>query len=111
MQHTMNLHNAPFLSIKSGTKTVEMRLFDERRKNIKAGDTILFTNNTTGEQLTVQVTNTEVFATFDELYRNYDKVSIGYAPDEVASPADMYLYYTREQIATYGVVAIGIKLC
>lgn len=105
MQHTMNLHNAPFLSIKSGTKTVEMRLFDERRKNIKVGDTI-----TTGEQLTVQVTNTEVFATFDELYRNYDKVSIGYAPDEVASPADMYLYYTREQIATYGVVAIGIKL-
>ena len=111
MQHTMNLHNEPFNKIKSGTKTVEMRLYDERRKNINIGDTILFTNNTTGEQLCVQVTNLQVFANFAELYNNYDKVSIGYAPDEVANPTDMNLYYTNEQIASYGVVAIGIKLC
>ena len=111
MQHTMNLHNAPFEGIKSGTKTVEMRLYDERRKDIKVGDTILFTNNTTGEQLMVQVTKMEVFANFEELYRNYDKVAIGYTANEIANPADMHLYYTSEQIATYGVVAIGIKLC
>ncbi len=111
MQHTMNLHNEPFNKIKRGAKTVEMRLFDERRKNIKVGDTILFTNNTTGEKLAVQVTNMQVFVNFEELYNNYDKVSIGYKPDEVANPADMNLYYTDEQIATYGVVAIGIKLC
>ncbi len=111
MQYTMNLHNAPFEKIKSGTKTVEMRLFDERRKNIKVGDAILFTNNTTGEQLCVQVTKIEVFVNFEELYANYDKISIGYESSEVANPADMLLYYTCEQIATYGVVAIGIKIC
>ena len=111
MQHTMNLHNEPFNKIKGGTKTVEMRLFDERRKGINIGDTILFTNNTTGEKLAVQVTNMQAFANFEELYENYDKVSIGYAPDEAANPTDMNLYYTNEQIATYGVVAIGIKLC
>lgn len=111
MQHTMNLHNAPFEKIKSGAKTVEMRLYDERRKNIKVGDNILFTNNTTGEQLCVQVTKMEVFADFQELYANYDKISIGYEPSEIANPSDMYFYYTSEQITTYGVVAIGIKLC
>ena len=90
MQHAMNLHNAPFCKIKSGSKTVEMRLFDERRQNIKVDDTILFINNSTGEQLLVQVTKVETFATFDQLYSHYDKISIGYSVDEVANPSDIF---------------------
>ena len=111
MQHTMNLHNCPFCKIKCGTKTVEMRLYDEKRRAIKVGDTILFTNNATNEQLTAQVTSVQTFPTFDDLYINYDMLSIGYAKGELASPKDMLTYYTAEQIATYGVVAIGIKVC
>ena len=110
MQHSMNLHDAPFCKIKEGLKTVEMRLFDQRRKSIKVGDTILFTNNSTGEQMVVSVTSVEVFETFQQLYNCYDKVAIGYMPSEVANPDDMLLYYTKEQIALHGVVAIGIKV-
>jgi len=35
MIYEMRLHNEPFQKIKSGTKTVELRLYDEKRRQIK----------------------------------------------------------------------------
>ena len=51
MIHYLNLHDAPFQSIKNKLKTIEMRLNDERRKLINVGDIIVFTNNVTNETL------------------------------------------------------------
>ena len=42
MKHKMKLNNGPFERIKNGTKTVEFRLYDEKRKQIKIGDKIEF---------------------------------------------------------------------
>lgn len=111
MQHYMNLHNEPFEKIKNGTKTVEMRLFDDKRRAVKVGDIIVFTNVLTNEQLNVQVVAIQTFATFDELYKSFDKISIGYNQQDVANANDMLAYYTIEQIEQFGVVAICIKLC
>lgn len=111
MQHYMNLHNDPFEKIKNGTKTVEMRLFDNKRRAINVHDTITFTNVLNGEQLTAQVTDIRTFATFGELYNAFDKVSVGYNLQDVANPNDMHAYYTAEQIAKFDVVAICVKLC
>lgn len=111
MQHYMNLHNEPFEKIKNGTKTVEMRLFDDKRRAIKIDDVITFTNVLTNEQLNVQVVDIQTFATFDELYKSFDKISIGYNQQDVANANDMLAYYTVEQIEQFGVVAICIKLC
>ena len=36
--HEMRLHNSPFNLIKSGTKTIELRLNDEKRSLIKVGE-------------------------------------------------------------------------
>ena len=44
MIHYMNLNNRPFQLIKNGSKSVEMRLYDEKRAKIKVGDQISFTN-------------------------------------------------------------------
>ncbi|MBQ8659733.1 MAG: hypothetical protein IJ475_02730 [Bacilli bacterium] len=49
MVHEMRLHNEPFLLVKGGTKTIEMRLNDEKRRLIKEGDYIDFKSRTTGE--------------------------------------------------------------
>ena len=35
--------------LKQGTKTIELRLFDDKRKNIKVGDIIEFSNNSNAE--------------------------------------------------------------
>lgn len=40
MKHNMNLNNRPFESIKEGTKTIELRLNDEKRSLLKVGDEI-----------------------------------------------------------------------
>ena len=42
MIHNMKLNEKPFNNIKNGTKTVEYRLFDEKRKLLNVGDNIVF---------------------------------------------------------------------
>lgn len=42
MLHKMKLQQSPFERIKEGKKSVEFRLFDEKRKQIKIGDQIEF---------------------------------------------------------------------
>ena len=57
MKHNMNLNNRPFKSIKEGTKTIELRLNDEKRSLLKVGDEIEFTNRDTNEKLSVDIIN------------------------------------------------------
>lgn len=55
MIHNMKLHSTPFEMIKSGKKTFELRLYDEKRQKIKVGDEIIFTNTVNGETLNKQL--------------------------------------------------------
>lgn len=109
MEHKMKLKEGPFKSIKSGSKTVELRLYDEKRSKIKIGDIIEFTNINDGEVLWVDVISLHRYNSFEELYKDFDKVSLGYREDEEANYRDMEEYYPIEEQAKYGVV--GIKLC
>ena len=109
-QHKMKLQTAPFKSIKSGNKTIEMRLNDEKRKTIKIGDEIEFTNIQTNEKLNTRVLNIHKFKDFAELYKSFDKTALGYLKDEIAKPDDMSKYYSKEDIEKYGVVGIEIEL-
>lgn len=106
----MNLNPIPFELIINGLKDIEMRLFDERRRNIKVGDQIEFTNNVTGEKLLVDIINLYRFDSFDELYEHFPKERLGYLPDEKANPRDMEQYYSKDKIEQYGVIGIEIKL-
>lgn len=110
MEHRMNLWDSPFNHIKQGSKTVELRLNDEKRQLIRMGDTLVFTNAETHEEMITLVTGIRVFSDFAELYSQYDKISMGYDEDEDASPDDMLLYYPNDKIQKYGVLAIEIKL-
>ncbi len=109
MKHEMRLHDGPFKLIKAGTKTIEMRLYDEKRQMIEAGDTIEFISRTTGEKQLTEVIALHIYSSFAEIYRDYDKVSLGYAKDEKASPNDMEKYYSKEEQEKYGVVGIEIR--
>ena len=106
----MNLHPEPFNLIKNREKTIEMRLFDERRKSIRVGDLIKFTNNETNEELFVKVIELKTYKNFYELYEHYEKNLLGYKEDEYANPEDMHKYYSKELIEKYGVLAIKIEL-
>lgn len=110
MKHQMNLWNDSFESIKNKTKTIEMRLNDEKRRLIQIGDFIEFKNTKTKEIIVVQVINLYKYKTFEELYKKHDKISIGYQDDEIANPNDMLEYYSKDNIMNYGVIGIEIKL-
>ena len=109
--HKMRLNSAPFQMIKSGVKTIELRLFDEKRQQLKAGDKIVFTNTTTGETLNTTVVKLHRFDSFKELYKSLPLLKCGYTTENVdgAKPSDMEQYYSVEEQKKHGVV--GIKLC
>lgn len=110
MTHYMNLWDDSFCAIKEGWKTIEMRLNDEKRDAIKIDDIIEFTNTTTKEKITCSVKNLYYYSDFTELYKNHDKLSIGYKENEEADSDDMLKYYSKEQIEKYGVVGIEITV-
>ncbi len=113
MYVTMQLQPEPFRMIAEGTKTIELRLYDEKRRMIRVGDMIRFTNTADRtESLAAQVTALHVFPSFEALYAALPLLQCGYTPENVAtaSPADMNLYYDEARQAQYGVVGIEIRL-
>ena len=110
MIHNMKLQNNPFEMIKKEIKTIEMRLYDEKRQKLHVGDTIKFTNITTNETLLTKIEDIKKYNDFKTLYSNYKKEELGYLKDEIASPDDMEKYYSKEEQEKYGVLAIKIKV-
>lgn len=107
--HNMKLNNEPFRLIKEGSKTIELRLFDEKRSLLNKNDIIKFQNNSTNETLNVKIVNLYKYRNFDELYKYFDKVSMGYSQSDISVPKDMERYYSNEQQNKYGVLAIEIE--
>ena len=108
MLHKMNLWNDSFNKIKNKTKTIEMRLCDEKRSLISIGDIIEFTNTKNNETCECVVLNLYKYENFSELYKHHDKRSIGYSDHEIADFSDMFAYYSVEKIKKYGVLGIEI---
>lgn len=111
MIHYMNLVPSAFKKIAEGSKTIELRLNDEKRQRIKAQDTIIFNNISTKDIITAQVARLHKFSDFEELYKALPLEKCGYSKTELdtAHYTDMEQYYTKEQIKKYG--ALGIELC
>ncbi len=109
--HHMKLHSAPFEMIKSGKKTIELRLYDEKRQKIKVGDAITFTNTKTGESLTATVLKLHRFDSFEELYQSLPLLQCGYTEEDIdtAHPSDMEQYYSTQEQQKYGVVGIELS--
>lgn len=110
MKHNMKLQPHPFEMIKKGIKTIEMRLYDEKRQEVNIGDEIEFLNMETNEVLNVKVIKIHRYSNFEELYSYFSKEQLGYRKEEIAKPEDMSKYYSKEDILKYGVLGIEIKL-
>ena len=107
----MKLHLQPFEMIKNGDKIYELRLYDEKRRQINLYDTIVFTNKN-GEELKVKVIGLHKFSSFKELYQALPLEKCGYLKEELATASytDMLEYYSISEQEKYGVLAIEISL-
>lgn len=113
MKHFMHLKEQPFQKIRDGHKTIELRLYDEKRRCIQVGDQIEFENLSDREQrIVANVVALHVFDSFEKLYDALPLDRCGYARNEIgkASAADMNAYYSPEEQARYGVVGIEIEV-
>ncbi len=106
----MKLHPQPFENIKSGRKTIELRLYDEKRRKIKVGDCIRFDLADGDESVTVEVQKLYLFPSFAALYKSLPLEKCGYDDGTSANPRDMEAYYSKEEEAAFGVVGIEVKL-
>lgn len=108
--HEMHLNHEPFLAIKNGTKTIELRLLDEKRRNIRVNDSILFKDRLTHEEIQVRVIGLHIYPNFALLYKHFDPIVLGYSKEENALAEDMEVFYPIESQEKYGVVGIEIAL-
>lgn len=107
-QHNMKLYDNPFNLIRDGLKTIEVRCYDEKRKQVEIGDTIIFTHYDDEQQtIRVIVRDMQIFNSFAELYSSFPMSMFGYnnvsVEDMVMSARDIY---NEEQEKQYGVIAI-----
>lgn len=112
MKHNMKLFKEPFDMISNGKKTIELRLYDEKRKLVKVGDTIVFSSlDDINRKLKTEVIAIHRFNSFEELYEKLPLDKCGYRTKENAKPEDMLDYYSKDEQEKYGVVGIEIRLC
>ena len=103
MLHKMKLQEDPFERIKNGTKTVEFRLYDEKRRTIQIGDEIEFSKlPELQEKLLVKVIDLYKEESFEKLGEDKEKI--------IEKAKSMNRFYTPEQEKEYGVVGIKIEI-
>ncbi len=109
MLHKMKLQEDPFERIKSGTKTVEFRLYDEKRQIIQIGDEIEFSKlPELQEKLIVKVIDLYREESFEKLFKT---VFVGEDEEKIIEKAkSMNGFYTPEKEKEYGVVGIKIEV-
>lgn len=113
MKHTMKLHEQPYKLIMDGVKTIELRLYDDKRKKISVGDEIEFVNfMDCSVSLSCTVVALHRFSSFEELYQTLPLLKCGYTQEDIASasPHDMDLYYSKDEQKAYGVIGIEVEL-
>lgn len=76
--HQLQLATVPFNAITSGAKTIESRLYDEKRQTIQLGDTIVFTNReNTDQTILVKVIGLLRYETFHDLFSHNNPAKFG----------------------------------
>lgn len=107
MLHKMKLNKSPFERIKNGTKKVEFRLYDEKRKQIKVGDKIEFSKlPDLEEKLLVYVVELYREDKFENLFKRL------YSDEEEIrrKTKAMHQIYSPDKEQQYGVLGIRIKI-
>lgn len=111
MLHQMKLRTLPFEKIKNGSKTIELRLNDEKRQTVQVGDFIEFSClDEPKQKIQTRVTALHHFSSFEELYTALPKEKLGYTPAETPVPDHMNEYYPRKKQEQYGFLGIELYL-
>lgn len=108
--HQLQLATIPFDTIASGTKTIESRLYDEKRQAIKIGDTIVFTNRENADQtISVKVIGLLRYETFHDLFTHNSSGKFGGESVEWLE-SQINEFYSIDDQRKDGVIGIEFEL-
>ncbi len=109
--HKMHLKSDPFEKIKMGIKTIELRVFDEKRQKLKIFDDIIFKCDDTNEELGTTIVGLYIFPNFESLYAKLPLLKCGYTEENIAeaSAEDMKKYYPDDILNEYNVIGIELR--
>ncbi len=112
MIHEMKLQPEYYNFILNGTKRIEIRLFDEKRQQIKIGDTIKFLKEPElNESFEAKVVGLLRYNSFEDMFNDFD-ISVlsdkSMTKDELIDVLEEF--YTKEKQTKYGVLGIRIEL-
>lgn len=113
MAFEMKLNDEPFQKIRDGEKTIELRLYDEKRQKIDLGDFIIFSKiSNSNEKIATKVKALYRANSFSELF---DDIGIEKCGNSKSTSIEdvvrgMRKYYSEEAECQYGVVGIKIEL-
>ena len=108
----MKLQPEYYNFILNGTKRIEIRLYDEKRQQIKIGDVIKFLKEPElNDSFNAKVVGLLRYNSFEEMFKDFD-ISIlsdeSMTKDELISVLEQF--YTKEKQEKYGVLGIRIEL-
>ena len=112
MKHEMKLQPEYYNYILNGTKRIEIRLFDEKRQQIKIGDTIKFLKEPElKESFKVRVVDLLRYDSFEDMFKDFDISELSdksMTKEELINALEQF--YTKEKQEQYGVLGIRIEL-
>ena len=111
MTFEMKLNDKPFESIKNSEKTIELRLYDEKRSKIQLNDFIVFHRITNmDETLKVKVIGLLRYNSFEDLFKDIDYNLSGKANSVEEKLANIHEIYSEEEEKQNGVLGIKIEM-
>jgi len=103
--HHFHLADEPFQAIADGRKTIETRLYEEKRQKINVGDELVFAQSNGTYEIHATVTELLRADSFQELFSSNDATLFG--KDSIKELLDqIYTFYSVEDEEHYGVVGI-----
>ena len=106
MVYQMKLLERPFQAIKDGSKTVEYRLYDEKRRKLKIGDEIEFSKlPDLQEKIMVEILDLYPEKNFKTLFEK----CMDSQQEIEEHMKTIYSIYSKEEEEKYGVLGIKIK--
>ena len=108
---TMELQDKYFNYMLYGSKRIELRLFDEKRRKIQLGDIITITNAINDKVFDVRVVGLLQYKTFEDLFNDY---SIDILADKEMTKEELLneleKFYSIDKQKEYNVLGIRIEL-
>jgi len=67
--HRMKLSEPWYTYVRDGKKNIEGRIYDDKRKLLKIGDKIIFTDENSNNEIKKEITDLKIFENFDSAIR------------------------------------------